>query len=578
LARISEEILENIDIQDVIWRYVPLKKAGTNFSGLCPFHNEKSPSFIVSPRKQIFKCFGCGIGGDVITFIKEIERIDFWDAVKILAKDANIDLSKYERNHKKYAELNQWKEKMKREHTIAQNFFLAELQKSKEAQEYLYQKRKLDKDTIEKFGIWLAPDSHSWLLKILKEKWFSDSDMIEASLAKKSAQGENYSFFRKRIMFPIYDVTGNVVAFSGRVLDPKDKPKYLNSSEHSAFFKSKTLYGLHIAKKNIKEFPFLIVVEWQMDVVALYQLGFPVAVATSGTALTSDHIKIIKRFTDTVYFMFDNDSAGQEATLRALRVAYQQNLFPKLIDLPIQFKDVDELAKGKNAKEKFKQLLDSASDWFVWTYNKLHTSIDSTSPIDRQKMFNTMLGLILGLENPSTQIHYLHILAEKTGQSYEVTTAQYKQFAKNEWKFQLKQQQKQRQETTTTAYHPDRENIVASLFYQDFFQWLLEDKSSATKLMGFVQELVLLVPDTLFAQVQLPQVELTEEQSTAIKEGQLRREKEMQDHTDDDIRLWLVKKILWPHFQQLIQQLHKSPSVSAVQRNSLLQKMKEISR
>jgi DNA primase len=243
LSKVTDDILASVDIVETINRYVPLKRAGANFTACCPFHNEKTPSFMVSPTKQIFKCFGCGKGGNVITFVQEIERIDFRDAIKELAKQTNIDLSKYQTDPKKYEKRNDGKEKVKRIHKIAQKFFLEQLEKNPEAKKYLIEERKLDEETIKKFGIGYSPNSHYAMIQELKSKGFSDQDLIEASLAKRSQTGRDiYTFFRNRIMFPIYDTMSNIVGFSARIIDPNDKPKYLNSSENKVFQKSQLLY------------------------------------------------------------------------------------------------------------------------------------------------------------------------------------------------------------------------------------------------------------------------------------------------------------------------------------------------
>jgi DNA primase len=273
LSKLTDDILTNVDIIDVINRYVPLKRAGANFTACCPFHNEKTPSFMVSPSKQIFKCFGCGKGGNVITFVQEIERIDFWDAAKELAKQANIDLTKYQIDPKKHNDRQDEKEKIKRIHKLTQKFFVEQLEKNSSAKTYLKKERKLDEKTIKEFGIGYAPDSHYALTQELKSKGFSDQDIIEASLAKKSpTSGDVYAFFRNRITFPIYDTMNNIIGFSARIVDPNDKPKYLNSAEHKAFQKSQVLYGLNRVKQEIKEHDAIFIVEGQMDVIGLARL------------------------------------------------------------------------------------------------------------------------------------------------------------------------------------------------------------------------------------------------------------------------------------------------------------------
>jgi len=267
--------------------------------------------------------------------MQEIERIDFWDAAKELAKQANIDLAKYQIDPTKHDDRQDEKEKIKRIHKIAQKFFVEQLEKHPEAKKYLNEQRKLSDQMIHDFGIGYAPDSHYTMIQELKNKGFVDKDLIESSLAKKSQTGGDiYTFFKHRITFPIYDTMNNIVGFSARVLDPNDKPKYLNSAEHKAFEKSKLLYGLNRAKNDIKEHNALFIVEGQMDVIGLARLGYKLGVATCGTALTQEHLKLIKRYTEHLFLLFDSDDAGQDASLRALTLAYQHNLFPKIILLP----------------------------------------------------------------------------------------------------------------------------------------------------------------------------------------------------------------------------------------------------
>ncbi len=242
MSNLTEDILAGVDIVDVVSRYVQIKKSGANFMGLCPFHNEKTPSFTVSADKQIFKCFGCGAWGNAITFLIDVEKIEFWDAIKILAKDANIDINKYITKNKISDKQINEKEKIKSINTHAKNFFKKQLQSNQKVKEYAFEQRQLTEDVLEKFEIWYAPGNFYELVNFLKNKWYSSNDIIKSSLAKKTSTGEDYSFFRNRLMFPIYDHIWNLVAFAGRVLDPNDNPKYLNISETPVYDKSKVLY------------------------------------------------------------------------------------------------------------------------------------------------------------------------------------------------------------------------------------------------------------------------------------------------------------------------------------------------
>lgn len=561
MSQITDEILSNIDIVDIVSKYVPLKRAGANFTACCPFHNEKTPSFMVSPGKQIFKCFGCGKGGNVITFVQEIERIDFRDTVKELAKTANIDMTKYQSekfNDQAYAD---GKEKIKRIHKLAQQFFVDELKNSVIATTYLKEERKLDQETIDNFGIGYAPDSHYSLLQYLRGKGFSDADMIEASLAKKWQTGEAYGFFKHRITFPIYDLMNNVVGFSARVINPQDKPKYLNSSEHKAFEKSKLLYWLNIVKQHIKQYNSIIIVEGQMDVIALHRLGMPIGVATCWTALTNEHLKLIKRYTENVYLLFDNDDAGQEATLRALNVAYQNSIFPKKITLPAPYKDCDDVANVENGRDILQQSMQEAKDWFVATFERLKQTKDFSSPIDKHKILNLMFGLIQNINNVSLQQHYVQTMADLMHSQFEVTYQQYRKFSTDEGRYSAPRKK------VEASYQIDRSMLAAALFYDNFIDQFIENRDLWTPIKDLVQLIVQYMPESTFAQIQNT---TDEETKTSIAEMQLRRDKELGEWADEKKRYQTVKSALSQILQTNLQLLLKNKSLSGEQKSQLL--------
>lgn len=568
MSKLTEDILSTIDIVDVIGRYMPLRRAGANFSGNCPFHNEKTPSFMVSPSKQIFKCFWCGKGGNVITFVQEIERIDFRDAAKELAKQANIDLARYQIDPNKYDDWNDEKEKIKRIHKIAQKFFVEQLAKHPEAKIYLNEQRKLSDQMISDFGIGYAPDSHYTMIHELKSKGFVDKDLIEASLAKKSQTwGDIYTFFKHRITFPIYDTMNNIVGFSARVLDPNDKPKYLNSAEHKAFEKSKLLYGLNRAKNDIKEHNALFIVEGQMDVIGLARLGYRLGVATCGTALTQEHLKLIKRYTENLFLLFDSDGAGQEASLRALTLAYQHNLFPKIITLPQWYKDIDELANTPDGKEKFDEQRKKSQDGFSVVFQNLKEKFDLTSPIDKQKILNILFGLILNISNMPMQDHYIQVLGEKLGIGYEVMRAQYVHFAKNDGKFILQQKTKKNEK----KYEIDRELLVAALFYQDFIKQFIENQDKRTWLFELITQITATLPETV-----MTQAANDESNHEALLELQLRRDKELNDGKEEDKRYQVIKQIILPIIQWYVQRITKDTNISSDTKQEILNLTKKI--
>lgn len=569
-----DEVLSSSDIVDVIWKYVSLKRAWSNFSGCCPFHNEKTPSFMVSPTKQIFKCFGCGKGGNVITFMQEIERLDFRDAVKELANMQHIDLDKYQVNFQKISAENDEKAKLKRLHTLAHQFFVNHLQQNESAQKYLKENRKLTPEIIHHFALGYAPDKHYELIQMLRSKGFSDNDLLEASLAKKNTNGEIYAFFRNRITFPIFDAMGNVVAFSARVINPEDKPKYLNSAEHKAFEKSKILYGLNFAKNHIKEHQKLIIVEGQMDVLGLARLDFPIWVATSGTALSTDHIKLIKRYTENLYLLFDNDEAGNQATIRALKLFYQHDLYPKIIQLPEGFKDCDELANTQNGKSDFSTCLTNAQDGFLTIYHRLREKLDLTSPIDKQKLINTLFELIISVNNITIQEHYKQILAEKLGFAVEILDAQFKRFKTGDGRWLLFQQQKQIENQQADRYQMERDLLVATLFYQWAILQYLATYPKLEELISFVQLLSEADPENILAQTLKDTI--SPEKKEKINEFSLWRDNELEPHLEDEKKYQIIAKVLVPYLQNWLQWTLKKPSLSIALKQKLLESRKKI--
>ncbi|MDD2537523.1 MAG: DNA primase [Candidatus Absconditabacteria bacterium] len=570
---IIDEILSRVDIVDVISRYVPLKRSGSNLSGCCPFHNEKTPSFMVSPQKQIFKCFGCGIGGNVFKFVEESEKVDFRDAVKLLAEQNHIDIAQYQTSTAYQEYSKDEKEKMKRMHKLAQQFFVDSLEKSPEAMQYLTENRKLDITIIKEFGVGYASDKHYELLSYLRNKGFNDEDMVQASLAKKNLSGDVYAFFRNRITFPIYDLMKNVVGFSARVINPEDQPKYLNSTEHKAFEKSKILYGLSHAKPYINKFQKLIVVEGQMDVIALARIDFPIGVATSGTALSEEHIKIVKRHTENFYFLFDNDKAGQQASFRALKLCYNQDIFPKIISLPEGCKDIDDVANLENGKQLFETALEQAHDGFLVMFEKIRTNSDMTSPIDKQKLINAMFELIISVGNVTIQEHYKGLLAEKLGFATEIINVQLQKYKSGEGKIFLKQQQRQRQQTQPEHYQPNRELLFSSLFQDNFLSKCFSPSEGEISegqrdslddfmqtLTSFAKQITIATPQSYLARVF--RGELTDPEKEEINEIQLRREKELHNVEDTLTKKAIIQRVIAPNIQEYFKIGTKSQNLS----------------
>lgn len=573
-TQIIDDLLNGADIVDVINSYVPLKRAGSNFACNCPFHNEKSPSFMVSPTKQIFKCFWCWKGGNVLTFIQEIEKIDFWDAVKELAKREHVDLSKYDDNIKKRTMESDEKWKLKRIHSLAQNYFKEQLKNSPEAMSYLKEKRKLPDFLIEQFGIGYSWNKHYELIQHLRSKGFSDSDILEASLAKRNTNSEIFAFFRNRITFPIYDIMGNIVAFSARVINPEDKPKYLNSAEHKAFEKSKILYGLNFAKNGIREHQKIIIVEWQMDVLGLAKLGLPIGVATSWTSLTEDHIKILKRYTENIFLMFDNDNAWQQATQRALKLFYQQNLYPKIINIPQPRKDVDEISNEENGTTIFQECLNKAKDGFFEFYERFKNSIDITSPIDKQKLINAMFELIISIDNIAIQEHYKKLLSEKLGLALEILDTQFKKYKASDWRLEIYQQARKQEKQQKNEYQIEREWLFATLFYQNQIRKYLWEDEQGIKLQEFAQLLGESTPNSIYAKALSETI--TEEEQTKLEEYTLWRDNQLEELTEGKAKYQHIKQTILPFIQEILPLILKDQNISAEKKGLILNLRKRI--
>ena len=363
-----EEVISQNDIVEVVSEYVTLKKSGRNYMGLCPFHREKSPSFCVSMDKQIFKCFGCSEGGNVITFIMKIENIDFWEAVEMLAERANIDTARYEVNNY-YNKIESAKKDLKdtmyrlnRDVGLFYHNNLIELLKEdkNDVKDYIIS-RKLDIKTINKFGIGYSTGKEP-LYDYLIKQGYSDEEIMASDIILNSKNGRKYDRFFDRIMFPIFDIRDRIIAFGGRAfgekVNNKTVPKYYNSQENDIYHKGKTLYLMNFAKRNKLE--NIIIVEGYMDAIALQKFGFNNAVASLGTALTENQARLIKKYTDNVIIGYDQDGAGQAATLRGLDILANHGLNVKVLKLDREdVKDPDEYL-NKYGPERLQNCINKA--------------------------------------------------------------------------------------------------------------------------------------------------------------------------------------------------------------------------
>jgi DNA primase len=471
---LAEDLLNGINIVDVVGRYVALTKAGTNYKGLCPFHGEKTPSFVVSPHKQIFKCFGCGVGGDAITFVKELERVEFMEAAKILSKDAGINMDDY-RDVSYDPKIQDDKERLLQLNQVAANFFVQELSKNKEAQEYVSIKRGLTPEIVKRFGVGYAPDNYYSLTQYLSGKDFDITEQLSGSLAKRQQWGDAYAFYRDRVIFPIYDTRDKIIGFGWRALKPDAQPKYINAADTKVYDKSNVLYGLNRAKSAVREHDMIIVVEWYMDVIALHRLDYPIAVATCGTSLTYQHLKTLKKYTDRIVLLFDQDKAGFEATLRALSGAYKQDIYPQVLILPDQYKDADDLAQAVDAwSAERPNMTTMTRDAFAFVLERLQDKYDAQSPIDKKRLLNDLFELVAVVHSLSIQQHYLSLISTELRMSDPVIVAEFQTYIRDQ-KRHLQQQMKSHAQQSAgdkkAVFKPSEDELLASLFLD---QWIVE--------------------------------------------------------------------------------------------------------
>ena len=410
--QISEEILEKIksqnDIVDVISERVRLRKAGRNFTGLCPFHNEKTPSFSVSQEKQIYKCFGCGEAGNVISFVMKDKNLPFVEAVKYLANRANIPLEMHNGEKSKSAKK---KDLLYRVNVEAAKFFFSNLMNNQNAKEY-FLNRGIKEETIKKFGLGFANDSWNSLMFYLRKKGINDVLLEEAGLISVNKEkGRKYDRFRNRVMFPVFDYQGKVIGFGGRVLDDS-KPKYLNSPETLVFQKGTNLYGLNFALKHNMSERYFVIVEGYMDLISLHQYGITNVVASLGTALTINQARLLKRYADKVIISYDADMAGQMATLRGLEILRTAGFDVRVLNIP-QGKDPDEYVRS-NGKEAFLKLINSAEPLIDYRMRKAEEGIDFKNSQSLILYAKRIMEVISDLD-PMEKDVYIKKASENTG-------------------------------------------------------------------------------------------------------------------------------------------------------------------
>ena len=409
------------NIVDVVSSYLHLKRTGTSYVGLCPFHKEKTGSFHVSEDKQLFYCFGCGASGNIFDFVMKIENLDFVDALKFLAQRAGVTLEEEHSSYKENEQRRNLKQRILEMNKIAARRFYDNLmdENAKEAHAYV-KKRALEKNAITKFGLGYAKDSWDDLLNFLKNKGFTQDEILEAGLIAKNEKGKVYDKFRNRLMFPIIDVRGNIVAFSGRALGD-DPAKYMNSPETPVFHKSRNVFGLNIAKQFSKT-DGVILVEGNMDVVSLYQRGIPNAIAGLGTAFTEEHAQLLKRYANVVYVCYDSDEAGQKAALKAVDILTGSGNSVKVVTFT-GAKDPDEFIL-KRGCEAFKECIKKSVSAIEFKIMKERLRYDLTDINEKISFVNEAALILSSVENTIEREAYIKSIAKETDISEKSITSE----------------------------------------------------------------------------------------------------------------------------------------------------------
>ena len=413
---IIEEVRQKNDIVDVVSQYVKLTRKGNSYFGLCPFHNEKTPSFSVTPGKQMYYCFGCGAGGNVFNFIMEYENYTFGEALKHLADRAGVELPQIEYS-KEVREKAQERAELLEINKQAAQYFYYQLRTEKGAQGYQYLAgRGLSEETMRKFGLGYSDKFGGGLYQFLKAKGYGDDRLRESGLFNVDERHGMYDKFWNRVIFPIMDVNNRVIGFGGRVMGD-GKPKYLNSPETKIFDKSRNLYGLNVARTTRRK--YLILCEGYMDVISMHQAGFTNAVASLGTALTSGHASLLKRYTQEVLLLYDSDEAGVRAALRAIPILREAGVNSRVVNLR-PYKDPDEFIKNLGA-EAFEERLEQASDSFMFRVSIAESEFPMEEPQGQNRFFERCAEMLLELKDELERNLYIEAIVKKYRGQYGIS-------------------------------------------------------------------------------------------------------------------------------------------------------------
>lgn len=409
----KEEVRARLNIEDVIGEYVQLKRAGRNFKGLSPFSGEKTPSFIVSPDKHIWHDFSSNRGGDIFTFIMEVEGIDFRASLELLARKAGVDLSIY--NNSGGQEIAKQKKRILLAHELAVNYYQQSLIKNKHALEYVFKTRKLSKQVVQDFKIGYAPTSGDALVQFLSRKGFSADELAQSGLVNRFGS----DLFRGRMMVPLMDGVGQVIGFTGRIIVNDDKaPKYLNTPQTLLYDKSRHVFGLSQAKDSVRSSDYSVIVEGNLDVVSSHQVGITQVVATAGTAMTEYHLKSLVRLSSKIRLAFDGDKAGLAATERAIPIAQNVGVELSIITLPNSAKDPDELIQQD--PKLWQAAIDKAEPAVDWVLKQYANREDLSTAAGKRRFTTEALDIVKLLQDPVEQEYYVSIIAKYSDSSTDV--------------------------------------------------------------------------------------------------------------------------------------------------------------
>lgn len=481
---VIEEVRSSNNIVDIIGGYVKLQKKGSSYFGLCPFHNEKSPSFSVSPNKQMYYCFGCGAGGNVFTFIMEYENQSFPEAVKILADRAGIALPEAELTEEQKRERNKRQLLLEINKTAANYFYyLLNGDQGQQAREYL-ENRRLSKETQIHFGLGYASKYSNDLYLYLKKKGYQDQILKETGLLTYDEKRGAHDKFWNRVMFPIMDVNNRVIGFGGRVMGD-GTPKYLNSPETMLFDKSRNLYGLNYARTSRK--PYMIICEGYMDVIAMHQAGFTNAVASLGTAFTTQHSVLLKRYTQEVRLAYDSDGAGQKAALRAIPILKSAGINVRVIHMD-PYKDPDEFIKNLGT-EAFQERIDAAESSFMFEISVLEKNYKQSDPEGRASFMKAMARRLLEFPQELERNIYIDAIAGRYGIASEELKRMVNSFGASMSREQVEAaiyQQQEREEMPAKKRVEKEDSVLTAQKF--FLTWLIEEPSIYDKTKDYINE------------------------------------------------------------------------------------------